>query len=151
MMKENESVISIFIKGNERQPAMVDSISKKVGDNSLLNLINTDKTDSTQAANAVNATNTATTAAPDATTTDTASDATNVTISDQARQAAASDKDVIKFSRLAQRDKTPFDTDKVATFKAMLDNGRINSYLSGLNTDQLASAMLQSTKSFLLS
>lgn len=131
---------------------MVDSISNKVGsdNNTLLNLISTDKADSTQAANTVSAASPAPTATPD-TQTEAASDATTVTISDQARQAAASDKDVIKFSRLAQRDKTPFNTSKVATFKAMLDNGRINNYLSGLNTDQLAGEMLKSNKAFFMS
>jgi len=127
---------------------MVDSISNKVGNDNLLNLISTDKADSTQAVN----TTAAPSAAPkDAKSTDAVNDATTVTISDQARQAAESEKDVIKFSRLAQRDKTPFDSDKVATFKAMLDNGRINSYLSGLNTDKLAASMLETNRSFLSS
>ena len=127
---------------------MVDSISNKVGNDNLLNLISTDKADSAQA---VNPAATPSAAPKDSKNTDGVNDATTVTISDQARQAAESEKDVIKFSRLAQRDKTPFDSEKVATFKAMLDNGRINGYLSGLNTDKLAASMLETNRSFLSS
>ena len=127
---------------------MVDSISNKVGNDNLLNLISTDKADFTQA---VNTTATPSAAPKDTKNTDGVNYATTVTISDQARQAAESEKDVIKFSRLAQRDKTPFDSEKVATFKAMLDNGRINGYLSGLNTDKLAASMLETSRSFLSS
>jgi len=128
---------------------MVDSVSNKVGGNdNLLNLISTDKTDSAQGVNTVAS---PATAPKETKSTDSANDATTVTISDQARKAAESEKDIIKFSRLAQRDKTPFDSDKVATFKAMLDNGRINSYLSGLNTDKLAASMLETNRSFLSS
>jgi|GEM_PF-1641664 len=127
---------------------MVDSISNKVGNDNLLNLISTDKADSAQA---VNPATVPTSAPKDTKNTDAVNDATTVTISDQARQAAESEKDVIKFSRLAQREKTPFDSEKVATFKAMLDNGRINGYLSGLNTDKLAASMLETSRSFLSS
>jgi anti-sigma28 factor (negative regulator of flagellin synthesis) len=126
---------------------MVDSISNKPVDNSLLSLISTDKTDAAQAAGDVS-TSQKTQAAPanaDST------DAATVTISAQARQAAEAEKSVLKFSRLAQRDQSPFDTDKVATFKAMLDNGKINDYLRGLNTDSLAASLLKGNQSFLVS
>lgn len=66
------------------------------------------------------------------------------TISDEAKQAYQKDKEVMRFSRLAQRIQTPFDADKVAQIKNLLDNGRINEYLRNINTDELAQSLLDS-------
>lgn len=66
------------------------------------------------------------------------------TISDAARQAYESEKEVLRFSRLAHRVKETIDTDKIAQFKGMIDNGRINEYLRSLNTDTLAQSLLNS-------
>ena len=68
----------------------------------------------------------------------------SATISDEAKRAYESEKETIRFSRLAQRVKEPFDNDKVAYFKNMLDSGRINDYLRSVNTDELAGSMLKS-------
>ena len=66
------------------------------------------------------------------------------TISDEAKTAYEKDKEVMRFSRLAQRIKEPVDTDKVSNIKNMLDNGRINDYLRSINTDELAQSILDS-------
>lgn len=66
------------------------------------------------------------------------------TISDAAKNAYESEKEVLRFSRLAQRIKTPSDSDKVSHLKNLLDSGRINEYLRGLNTDSLAESLLNS-------
>lgn len=66
------------------------------------------------------------------------------TISDEAKRAYESEKETIRFSRLAQRVKEPYDADKVALFKDMLDSGRINDYLRSINTDDLADNILKS-------
>lgn len=66
------------------------------------------------------------------------------TISDEAKQAYQKDKEVMRFSRLAQRIQAPFDSDKVAQIKNLLDSGRINEYLRSINTDELAQSLLDS-------
>ena len=66
------------------------------------------------------------------------------TISDEAKQAYQKDKEVMRFSRLAQRIQVPFNSDKVAQIKNLLDNGRINEYLRSINTDELAQNLLDS-------
>ncbi len=66
------------------------------------------------------------------------------TISDEAKQAYEKDKEVMRFSRLAQRIQVPFDSDKVAQIKNLLDNGRINEYLRSINTEELAQSLLDS-------
>ncbi len=66
------------------------------------------------------------------------------TISDEAKLAYEKEKEVLRYSRLAQRIKEPFDADKVSNIKNMLDNGRINEYLRSINTDELAQSILDS-------
>lgn len=72
------------------------------------------------------------------------------TISDEAKSAYEKEKEVMRFSRLAQRIKAPFDSDKVANIKNMLDSGRINEYLRSINTDDLAQSLLNSPSSAFL-
>ncbi len=66
------------------------------------------------------------------------------TISDEAKQAYESEKEILRFSRLAQRIKEPFSSEKVAQLKGLLDSGRINDYLRSLNTDAIAENLLNS-------
>lgn len=66
------------------------------------------------------------------------------TISDEAKTAYEKEKEVMRFSRLAQRIKEPVDSEKVGTIKNMLDSGRINEYLRSINTDALAQSILDS-------
>lgn len=66
------------------------------------------------------------------------------TISDEAKTAYEKEKEVMRFSRLAQRIKEPVDSEKVGNIKNMLDNGRINEYLRSINTDALAQSILDS-------
>ena len=66
------------------------------------------------------------------------------TISDEARKAYEGEKEILRFSRLAQRIKEPFNADKVGQMKDLLDSGRINDYLRSLNTDALADSLLSS-------
>lgn len=72
------------------------------------------------------------------------------TISDEAKTAYEKDKEVMRFSRLAQRIKTPFDSEKVANIKNMLDSGRINEYLRSINTEDLAQSLLNAPGSAFL-
>lgn len=72
------------------------------------------------------------------------------TISDEAKNAYEKDKEVMRFSRLAQRIKTPFDSEKVANIKNMLDSGRINEYLRSINTEDLAQSLLNAPGSAFL-
>jgi hypothetical protein len=73
-------------------------------------------------------------------------------ISDEARETYAAEKETLRFSRLAQREKAPVDMDKVTKFRELLDNGRINDYLRSLNTNALADSLLASSSgSFLRS
>lgn len=66
------------------------------------------------------------------------------TISDEAKKAYEGEKEILRFSRLAQRIKEPFNSEKVAQMKNLLDTGRINEYLRSLNTDALADSLLNS-------
>ena len=68
----------------------------------------------------------------------------SASISDEAKAAWERDKEVLKFSRLAQRIQNTVDLDKVAQMKNMIDSGRINDYLRSLNTDALADSLLNS-------
>lgn len=84
--------------------------------------------------------------------TDTTSQVDQASISDEARETYAAEKETLRFSRLAQREKAPVDMDKVTKFRELLDNGRINDYLRSLNTSALADSMLASSSgSFLRS
>jgi hypothetical protein len=64
------------------------------------------------------------------------------TISDAAKEAYAKEKEVLKFSRLAQRTEAPYNTEKVAQLKQLVDSGQINQYLDNLSNETLASAMM---------
>jgi predicted lipid-binding transport protein (Tim44 family) len=66
------------------------------------------------------------------------------TISDEAKKAYESEKEVLRLSRLAQRVQEPYDAEKVAQMKNLLDNGRINEYLRSLNTEAIAESILNS-------
>jgi hypothetical protein len=66
------------------------------------------------------------------------------TISDEAKKAYESEKEVLRLSRLAQRIKEPYDAEKVAQMKNLVDSGRINEYLRSLNTDAIADSILNS-------
>jgi len=66
------------------------------------------------------------------------------TISDAAKKAYESEKEVLRFSRLAQRIKDAPDTDKVSNLKNLVDSGRINEYLRSVNTESLADSLLNS-------
>lgn len=63
-------------------------------------------------------------------------------ISDEAKLAYERDKEVLKFSRLAQRVRNDVDLDKVSQMKNLIDSGRINDYLRSLNTEALADSIL---------
>lgn len=65
-------------------------------------------------------------------------------ISDEAKKAWESEKEILRFSRLAQRVKEPFNAEKVAQLKNMVDTGRINDYLRSLNTEAIADSILNS-------
>ncbi|HEY9746965.1 MAG TPA: hypothetical protein V6C99_12195 [Oculatellaceae cyanobacterium] len=65
-------------------------------------------------------------------------------ISDEAKKAYESEKEVLRFSRLAQRIKESSDTAKISHLKNLVDSGRINEYLRGLNTEALAENILNS-------
>lgn len=66
------------------------------------------------------------------------------TISDAAKKAYESEKDTLRLSRLAQRIKEPYDADKVAQMKNMVENGGIDKYLSSINPEDLADSILNS-------
>jgi hypothetical protein len=65
-------------------------------------------------------------------------------ISDAAKKAYEKDKEVLRFSRLAQRINDSSNTERVAQLKNLVDSGRINDYLRSLNTESLASSILNS-------
>lgn len=71
-------------------------------------------------------------------------------ISDAARARLDAEKDVMRFTSLAVRQDEGFDADKVAYFKDLLDSGRINDYLRGLNNNDLADSLLNSPVSAFL-
>jgi hypothetical protein len=118
---------------------MVDSISGKpnnIQDASLLNIAQQQSSQSVEKVNLESAQDTAalgTTQLLD-----------QATISDEAKKAYESEKEVLRLSRLAQRIKEPYDADKVAQMKNLVDSGRINEYLRSLNTDELADSILNS-------
>ncbi len=66
----------------------------------------------------------------------------NATISDEAKKAYERDREILQFSRLAQRVKESYDAEKVGRLKDMVDSGRINEYLRNLNTSELADSIL---------
>jgi hypothetical protein len=113
---------------------MVDSISGKsnsIQDNSLLNVDRQQSVEKTNVESASENKSTSLLKLLD-----------EATISDEAKNAYEKEKEVMRFSRLAQRIKAPFDSEKVANIKNMLDSGRINEYLRSINTEDLAQSLL---------
>ena len=118
---------------------MVDSISGKpnnIQDASLLNVGQQQSTQSVEKVNVESAKDAAGSAALQL--------VDQASISDEAKKAYESEKETLRFSRLAQRVKAPFNAEKVAQLKNMVDSGRINDYLRSLNTDALADSILNS-------
>lgn len=115
---------------------MVDSISGKPNQIQDAGLLNIDRQQSVEKTNQESASETSAAAVTKL--------LDEASISDEAKKAYQQDKEVMRFSRLAQRIKEPIDTDKIANIKNMLDNGRINEYLRSLNTDALAQSILDS-------
>lgn len=66
------------------------------------------------------------------------------TISDEALQAYNQEKEILKFSRLAQRVPAEVDYEKVNRIKNLLDSGRINDYLRSLDSGALADSIINS-------
>lgn len=66
----------------------------------------------------------------------------SATISSEAVLRFEREKEGLRFARQVQRQPEPFDTDKVAQMKALIDNGRMGEYLQNLDTDSLVDAIL---------
>lgn len=115
---------------------MVDSISGKPNQIQDTGLLNIDRQQSVEKTNLESAKETGSNAVHKL--------LDEASISDEAKKAYEQDKEVMRFSRLAQRIKEPVNTEKVAHIKNMLDSGRINDYLRSLNTDALAQSILNS-------
>jgi predicted lipid-binding transport protein (Tim44 family) len=118
---------------------MVDSISGNSNSIQDASLLNVDRQQASQSVEKINVES-----AKDASGAGTLQLVDQATISDAAKKAYESEKDVMRLSRLAQRVKEPYDADKVAHLKNMVDSGRINDYLRSLNTDELAQSILNS-------
>jgi len=71
-------------------------------------------------------------------------------ISEEALTLANRDKDVMKYARMLTRQPEDVDTEKVSTFKSMLDSGRINDCLRRLGEDTLANDLLKSPAAAML-
>lgn len=116
---------------------MVDSISGKsnpIQDTSLLNVNQQQSVERVNVESAQETTNVASLDLLD-----------QATVSDAAKKAYESEKEVLRFSRLAQRIKgTSDDSDRVSQLKNLVDSGRINEYLRGINTESLADSILNS-------
>lgn len=67
-----------------------------------------------------------------------------VDISNEALDRLATERQAFQYASLAVRQEEPFDSDKVAQFKTMLDSGRINDYLRSVGDDALADSLLKS-------
>ncbi|MEB3287949.1 MAG: flagellar biosynthesis anti-sigma factor FlgM [Vampirovibrionales bacterium] len=65
-------------------------------------------------------------------------------ISSEAVSAWEQEKEMLKFSRLAQRETPEVDYEKVSRIKNLVDSGRINDYLSTVDTNALVESMLNS-------
>lgn len=115
---------------------MVDSISGKSNPIQDAGLLNIDRQQSVEKIN--------TESAQQATGGQAAQLLDQATISDAAKSAYENEKEVLRFSRLAQRGKEPYNADKVSQLKNLVDNGRINEYLRSINTDELANSLLNS-------
>lgn len=64
-------------------------------------------------------------------------------ISDAARARLEAEKEASRYASMAARMDEPFDADKVSYFKSLLDSGKINDYLRGLNNEDLADTLLK--------
>ena len=83
-------------------------------------------------------------AATDTSSPDTLSSLDSATISPDAFKAYAAEREIMKFSRLAQRISTPVDYEKVNRIKNMLDSGKINDYLNSIDNSTLVDNILSS-------
>ena len=118
---------------------MVDSISGKSNNIQDTGLLGLGQSQSSQSVEKVNIES-----AQDAAALSSTQLLDQATISDEARQAYENEKEVMRMSRLAQRIQEPYNADKVAQMKNLVDSGRINEYLRSVNTDELADSILNS-------
>ncbi len=118
---------------------MVDSISGNSNSIQDAALLNVDRQQASQNVEKINLE-----AAKDANASSTLQLVDQATISDEAKKAYESEKDVLRLSRLAQRIQEPYDAEKVSRMKDLVDSGRINEYLRSINTDDLAQSILNS-------
>jgi hypothetical protein len=73
----------------------------------------------------------------------------HATISDAAKKAYESEKEVMRFGRLAQRLPEAYNADKVSQMKEMFSSSAgIQAYLGTIDTDALAQNLLDSNSSF---
>ncbi|MBY0405945.1 MAG: hypothetical protein K2X66_18730 [Cyanobacteria bacterium] len=68
----------------------------------------------------------------------------NATLSDEAKNRFNQEKEVLKFSRLAQRVDDGTNPSKVSLLKDLVNSGRINDYLRGINNEDLAQKIIDS-------
>ncbi|MGE0200613.1 MAG: hypothetical protein AB7P76_06560 [Candidatus Melainabacteria bacterium] len=66
----------------------------------------------------------------------------NASLSEEAKRAFESEREILKYARLAMRVQDTPDGDKVAQLKNLVDSGRIQEYLSSINPGELVDAML---------
>ncbi len=115
---------------------MVDSISGNSISQDLA--IRTAQSNDVEKVNVQSAASTQT-AAPDGTQT-----VDQATISDEARAAYESNKEVLRFSRLAQRGAEPYNSDRVSELKDIIQKGGLSNYLRSVNSDDLAQSLINS-------
>jgi anti-sigma28 factor (negative regulator of flagellin synthesis) len=65
-------------------------------------------------------------------------------ISDEALTRLESEKEVMKYASQASRLEEPYDSDKVAHFKALFESGKVGDYLNSLSNEALADDVLNS-------
>jgi len=118
---------------------MVDSISGNSNSIQDAGLLNVDRQQASQTVEKINLESAQGTSA-----TNSLQLVDQATISDEAKKAYESEKEALRFSRLAQRIKEPYDTDKVAQMKNLVANGGIKDYLDNLNTEDIAQSLLNS-------
>ena len=118
---------------------MVDSISGNSNSIQDAGLLNVDRQQASQNVEKINLES-----AKDTSTASSLQLVDQATISREAKMAYESEKETLRFSRLAQRIKEPYDVDKVAQMKNLLANGGIQDYLDNLNPEDLAQSMLNS-------
>jgi len=118
---------------------MVDSISGKSNSIQDASLSGVDRQQASQSVEKINVES-----AKDAQGANSLSLVDSATISDEAKKAYESEKDVLRLSRLAQRVKEPYNAEKVAQLRELVNNGGVDGYLNSLNTDDLAQSILNS-------